>query len=133
MKNIILSLVLGAALVGCASMPSATEQQAADYGMPISQVDAEAAAKAYLASRLKDPMSAVITWSAVEKGFVGSAPLLGRKAAYGYLLNGSVNAKNSFGGYTGAKPYQFLFRNGVVVYAAKSECLDVGSCYMAPF
>lgn len=30
-------------------------------------------------------------------------------------MNCNVNAKNSYGGYVGAKPYAFTFRNGSLV------------------
>lgn len=121
------------ALVGCASTPSVSEQAAADYGGTIEQGRAETIATSYIAVRLKDPMSAVYSWNAVVKGFSGAAPIAGRKLTYGYLLAGTVNAKNSYGGYTGAVPYQFIFRDGQLVYSTRQECLQPGSCYMAPF
>jgi hypothetical protein len=33
----------------------------------------------------------------------------------GYLVNVEVNAKNSFGGYTGSKPYMVLFSGDRIV------------------
>jgi hypothetical protein len=127
-----LAIAMATALSACASMPTAAEQQAADYGADVDQATAERLAEAFLRRRLKDPMSAVYEWQAVHRGFVGNAPLLGRKAQFGYVLEGSVNAKNSFGGYTGAKSYQFLIRNGAIAYAMGEECLSGGGCYMAP-
>jgi hypothetical protein len=133
MKQLVFGLVAAFALVGCATTPSEAEQVAADYGAPIDQATAETLAKGYIATRLKDPMSAVYAWDAVAKGYSGAAPIAGRKLTYGYLLTGTVNAKNSFGGYVGATPYQFLFRDGRLVYSARQDCLQPGSCYMAPF
>lgn len=115
---------------GCATAPNATEQAAADYGTPIAQVDAEMKARTFLNTRLKDPMSAMVEFKAVEKGWREGA--MGRPPTYGYLLDAQVNAKNSFGGYTGAQPYQFFFRDGNLVSTYAQTCLTPGSCYMAP-
>lgn len=133
MRLLVWAVFAACGISGCASAPSATEQMAADYGVAIDQVRAEEMAKGYIATRLKDPMSAVYAWDTVVKGFSGAAPIAGRKLTYGYLLTGTVNAKNSFGGYTGSKAYQFIFRDGRLVYATREECLQPGSCYMAPF
>lgn len=129
----VLGIFLAGLLSACATVPTADEQRAADYGLPIAQEDAERLAEAYLAPRLKDPMSAVYVWDRVTKGYMAGAPIAGRKLTYGYLLTGTVNAKNSFGGYVGAKRYGFVFRDGVIVGADHEECLSPGSCYMAPF
>lgn len=133
MKQWVFAAAAACALMGCASAPTVSEQVAADYGMAIDQDKAEEMAQSYIAARLKDPMSAVYAWELVAKGFSSAAPIAGRKLTYGYLLNGTVNAKNSFGGYTGSTSYQFLFRDGRLVYSARQECLQPGSCYMAPF
>lgn len=128
-------LIAGLACAGvtaCASSPTLEQQAAADYGPPLAQADAEAAAKDFLNSRLKDPFSAVYECGPVEKGFVQAAPLVGQKMQFGWLMNCAVNSKNSFGAYTGSKPYQFLFRDGRIVNAAGQECLTGGGCYMAP-
>ena len=126
-------LVLTAAcLTACASAPTPQQQLAADYGEPIEQPEAERLAKAYLSQRLKDPQSAIFECGTADKGYIEAAPLVGQKMQFGYLISCTVNAKNSFGGYTGAKPYQFLIRNGQIVGALGQECLSGGGCYMAP-
>lgn len=124
------ALIVG--LGGCASVPSVAEQAAADYGAPIEQSEAQAAAEAHIKARLKDPMSAVFAWKPLYKGYLRGAPIVGRETIYGYLLDGTVNAKNSYGGYTGAKSYQVIFHDGVIVHAASEQCLAGGGCYMAP-
>lgn len=124
--------LVGLGLVACASSPTIEQQAAADYGQSIEQDAAEAAAKVFLGSRLKDPYSAVYECGPIAKGFVQSAPLVGQKMQFGWLLDCAVNSKNSFGAYTGAKPYQFLFRDGRIIHASGQECLTGGGCYMAP-
>lgn len=104
-------------LQGCAPVPTQQEINSADYGYPISQDDAVSQAKGAFGIYLKDPESARYSFGTVYKGyFVGSA-FEGRKLQAGYLLDVTVNAKNSYGGYVGPKPYKFLFRNGKIAGA----------------
>lgn len=105
--------VVSVFLIGCASGPPTAEQLAnADYGTPISQVDAEAKATTWLRSVLKDPESAQIDWGQVEKGWARHAPIDGGGLIFGYKMDAQINARNSFGGYTGYKPYLFMFKDG---------------------
>lgn len=99
-------------LTGCAAGPPTAEQLAnADYGASISQAEAEAKATEWLRGTLKDPASAQIEWSPVQQGWIRKAPIEGGRLVFGYSLNAQINAKNSFGGYNGFKPYIFLFRD----------------------
>ena len=132
MKGFMAGALLALGVASCAIVPTTQEQAAADYGTPMEQAEAEAAAEAHIKARLKDPGSAVFTWKPIYAGYLRGAPIVGRKTIYGYLLDGTVNAKNSFGGYTGAEPYQVIFRNGVIVHVANQQCLATGGCYMAP-
>jgi hypothetical protein len=69
-----------------------------------------------IASRLKDPGSAEFQNEApCDQGWVSSVPILGMKAAFGYVQRGEVNGKNSFGGYVGFRPFLVLMKNGEVV------------------
>ncbi|MGH8075593.1 MAG: hypothetical protein ACREO4_16205 [Lysobacter sp.] len=129
----VLGIFLASLLAACGTVPTAQQQQAADYGQPIAQEAAERLATAYLSARLKDPGSAQYRWEPVAKGFMAASPLARRKLTYGYFLTGTVNSKNSFGGYTGASRYSFVFRDGVLVGADREECLSPGNCHMAPF
>ncbi len=45
-----------------------------------------------------------------------------------YLM-GNINAKNSYGGYTGYKTYEFLFYNGAILSAYAEQELE-GHTYM---
>ncbi len=102
-------------VVGCASPPSAEQVATAEYGTAISQLEAETAAKAYLRGIMKDPGSIQTGWAPVNKGFFTEAPLDGGRTYYGWQLIGSVNAKNSYGGYTGAREYRFVFHDGKII------------------
>jgi len=71
--------------------------------------NAEAQIRGHFEMILKDPASLrlEIEDKRFRKGwarqFIGEAPL------FGWILGCTANAKNSFGGYTGAKPYLFVF------------------------
>ena len=84
-------------------------------GRPISQEDVERSAKSWIEAVLKDPMSAQYKWSDVQKGWTRDAPIEGGDLHFGYKLVVDVNAKNEYGGYTGFKPYTFLFKNGFML------------------
>lgn len=110
--------ILVALLAGCASAPPTPDQLAsADYGSPVSQKEAQAKASAFLRRYLKDPDSANIEWGTVGTGWVREAPIYGGTLRFGYVLEANINAKNSFGGYTGYRPYRFLFYNGSLISA----------------
>ncbi len=117
-RSICITVALVALVASCASAPPTPDQLAsADYGSPISQYEAQAKAEAFFNRYLKDPDSALIEWGTVETGWLREAPIYGGQLRFGYILDANVNAKNSFGGYTGYKPYRFLFFNGSLVSA----------------
>jgi hypothetical protein len=74
--------------------------------------------ESYMEKVLKDPDSAKYFWDDAlgpksGTGFdVGSASCQG----YGWAVCVSINAKNSYGGYTGPKSAFFLIRDDAVVY-----------------
>ena len=61
----------------------------------------------YLAQRLKDPQSAQITYGRVVKGWMYEAKGL----QFGYLFSVTLNAKNSFGAYTGRRTTVYLLHD----------------------
>lgn len=100
-----LTLLLG----GCALPPSPEELANADFGSYPSNY--EATIRSYMSTRLKDPYSAQYQFlNAPQRGFQGFGG-----AKYGYVVCAQVNAKNSFGGYTGGRPAYFLIRNDVII------------------
>ena len=122
--------VLSVLSIGCASAPSQEQLDTADYGSPISQLEAERKAKVWLKGHLKDPNSAEIDWGVVEPGWIRDAPIQGGGFVFGYRLDSQVNAKNSFGGYTGYKPYIFLFYYGEFKRILGQDELDQGVTYL---
>lgn len=98
-----------AILAGCAAPPP-TQQElaAANYGPPPRNY--KASIIAYMGAILKDPESA-------RYGFYGEPAkgYMGASRKFGWVACAMVNAKNSFGGYVGARQYIFLIRDDVVV------------------
>lgn len=116
MRTILAAACLALALSACKMGPPTEEERAAaDYGAPITQEDAEAQANGWLDRHLKDPDSAQAEWGPVSQGWAREPVFDGGDLMFGYSLEGMVNAKNSFGGYVGAKPYSFLFRDGQMI------------------
>ena len=114
--------MLGALLAACAPMPRAAKQgwrpspiqiRTADYGAYPS--DYETIVKGWYLRNLKDPDSARfgrITRPLREHAIRNQ---FRKEAVYGYSVCARVNARNSFGGYTGFKTRWFLIRNGRIV------------------
>lgn len=111
MRKIISIIFLVALLAGCASAPRPTAQQieAADCG-PF-PTNYEEIIKSVASKNLIDPYSAQYTFSQPVKQLnrMTSNPV------WGWAVCGTVNAKNRFGGYVGAKPYYALINNGSIV------------------
>jgi len=97
-----------------------------DYGAPIEQATAEAMAQKYLLPRLKDPDSAKFNCGQINRGSERDALIYGGKVWSGYVLFCAVNAKNSYGGFTGNQPFTFVFHDGylVRVYQAQGTPID---------
>ena len=84
----------------------------ANYGSYPS--DYQALIKAYMAKTLKDPESArYAEFSTPRKEHA----IANRRAIYGYSSCVQVNAKNSYGGYTGNQQFWFFFQNGQIARA----------------
>ena len=85
----------------------------ADFGSepPIDHQEME---KALIRPGLKDPDSAKFDFGAVVRttipsGFASPTPILV------WRTDVNVNARNSFGGYTGFQPYHFAWRDGRLI------------------
>lgn len=114
-RNCIITLCICWIVCGCYQLkmpiePTEEEIRTANYGEEgggISELDKEATIlieKAFL----KDPDSAKFKFGIPYKGFiVGEA-----KTEFGYFLDIYINAKNSYGAYTGYKLTRRLYRNG---------------------
>lgn len=96
-------------LSGCAGLAPLPPN--ADFGPP--PVAYEEAIKAHMEAKLKDPDSAKYRFGQPRKGYANKGMALGGQVIFvGYVVPFQVNAKNSFGGYTGFKPFQALVHGG---------------------
>lgn len=108
-------LVLVAVVISLAGCAAALQKPAPDqnYGQP--PVDVEPAVRRHFDLVLKDPESARYRIGRPVKAYANNGLVHGGGVAWaGYLVDVQVNAKNSFGGYTGFKPYMVLFRGEAV-------------------
>ena len=109
--------------IGCAMAPyyscpepTSDQQAAAYYGAkPLGKDDAQnkMIIEAAIKARLKDPYSAKFRFREPYRGWIKQAKPC--KIGYGYLYDVYVNAKNSYGGYTGEKRYTYLFQDGMLI------------------
>jgi hypothetical protein len=98
-------------LSGCAAPDQAT-LAAADYGTY--PADYRTDVSRYLDDTLKDPASAQVEYLAdPHQGFIRKN--IGAQPIYGYRVCFTLNAKNSYGGYTGKHLTTVLLRDGTVV------------------
>jgi hypothetical protein len=110
MSAALLTLAFGNS--GCATAPTPEQLAMADYGDPPDQYVVEPIARRAILDSLKDPNSAIINFSPIQKAWFRE---FGRPNRFAWRLTASVNARNSFGGYTGAKPWYFFFRGNELV------------------
>ncbi len=107
-------LTAAASIVACATSGAPPFIQKIEAGPRYSLTDAEMnAIKARIIPTLKDPDSARF-----------SPPVASQQPDGSVLVCGSVNAKNSFGGYTGMKPYYAWLKNGQIEKITMSEELE---------
>ncbi|MCX7179287.1 MAG: hypothetical protein NTX56_11130, partial [Proteobacteria bacterium] len=114
MRNSLMLLSATLVVAACGTVggpPNLKESQAVVFNEPPSQQEAMRRINAYLGGLLLDPMSAQTNCSDVTgKSWIRGNPF--KPAKYGYLVLCNVNAKNRFGGYTGAKLFAFRFNGG---------------------
>ncbi len=129
--NVMLFTLAAVFLSGCVSISlSPGEIASADFGRK--PLDYEDRVKAYMGSRLKDPMSAVYDFNPNLKRVALVLPVdferrraMGKDGVafanvYGWAVEVSINAKNSYGGYTGAKMY-------VIMFTAEGQTVEITS------
>ena len=105
-------------MVGCATGVSRCKLCSIDYG-PYPDNYKELIKETFNA-RLFDPYSAVYTFAEPCKGLVRRIPVIGVRNP-GWIICGTLNAKNRMGGYTGAKTFYVFIRNGRVRSATLEE------------
>lgn len=119
----LLCLISFSVLAGCVSNPTAIEVNNGDYGAAPSKELYEAKIKSYQEERLKDPDSAKYRFSEPHKGWCK----FDGKVNYGWIVDYTLNAKNSYGGYVGQKPQFAFVKNGTAYhmdYYMRTNCSD---------
>jgi len=121
---VLIILLIGA--FGCATgVPQPTQMAQLDYGQPLT-IDYQTAIKSYMETKLKDPESARYRFSPPRQGWAKEPPWAFSGPEHtGYFVLADVNAKNSFGGYTGEKPYLFVFKNNQLIKAYDSDGIEM--------
>lgn len=121
-----LFLILGL-LVSCASQEqrvllerqAAAKAQIATADCGPKPVFHRSMAKVVFDTVLKDPDSARITYHDLEKGWVCAG--IDDPGAFCWKMPVTVNAKNAFGGYTGAQTWVFWFNNTQMLSARDGD------------
>ena len=72
----------------------------------------QVAIRFYMNQKLKDPYSAVYRFDTPYKAMLTDGPLVGHQKHFGWIVPTWVNAKNSFGGYSGEQLYIMFFFEG---------------------
>ena len=132
-------LIFAAGLIisaGCTSAPTQDQLDNADFGPEMTQYLCEAAVTEYIKVVLKDPESASYNrFSRCTKqiSWVMSSDNKHSGRVAGYMISFEVNAKNSFGGYTGATAMHALIRGAELVTLTEGPCktnnYGYGFCY----
>ena len=117
-------LVMAIFISACHVRPTPEQISGADYG-PYPN-DYETIIKDHYSRSLFDPYSAVYTFNNPRKGWRSQFGTV----KYGWVVCGSINAKNRYGGYVGTKPfYVMIHYNGVIErfedFMADAACKQV--------
>jgi len=101
-------------MAGCAPPKMTWEQKESECGPVPSMSQAESAVDAWVQrSGLKDPSSAMVRDIQIGQcGGIQNGILNGGEWRYGWIIVFDVNAKNSYGGYTGYKRRYIIWNAG---------------------
>ncbi len=114
MKTTTAMTALAVALAGCAWEPPLPGGRAATPHDAGPRPNPNAVIAAYLNEVLKDPESARIS-NILGPTFINVPSEMLVQGTYGWGICFAVNAKNSYGGYTGSSVFTLIWRNGRVV------------------
>jgi len=117
MQKTLLAAALVVFTAGCTSVKVKPDEVAKLCGDRPTEEQAQGAIKTYVNSALKDPYSAHLGTYVVgncEGRMIGLINGGGYK--YGWVILADVNAKNSYGGYTGSQTHELLYNNGNVFW-----------------
>ena len=114
MKKLFASIIAALILTGCyATIPPTKEQLAsANYGT-VTFAQSEVLIRGFLENFLIDPQSAQLGITRAQLDHW--AQDYSGKHYFGKLVGFEVNAKNSYGGYTGKKRYYAFIVNGQII------------------
>ncbi|HBV5675379.1 TPA: hypothetical protein MD163_002445 [Klebsiella aerogenes] len=114
MKLKTISAALAVLLAGCASTPSQDKIDKCYYGV-FPEGDYTQTVNEVMKQNLKDPYSAVIVSKSTPVKFwidePGMSHMWNNDIACGYVVTGTINAKNSYGAYIGEKPFTVFFNS----------------------
>lgn len=109
-RHFLLMLAAAPVLAACASSfetPGPTYW----YGSPPKAAYYEDYIKEYFATVLKDPESARYRFGSPRRAYMNNGLIHGGGIGWaGYAIVVGINAKNSYGGYTGEQPYVLLLQ-----------------------
>lgn len=108
----LLLVIIIIALTGCAKKPTHEEMAAWDYG-PYPE-NYQQLIKDKMTFILLDPYSAQYHFQGKPQKMYSSQPF--RDIIYGWGGIVLINAKNRLGGYVGVKPFEYIIKNGQVVW-----------------
>lgn len=109
MMRVVVLIAVALGLFACAAIPTKDEVGSADIG-PRPE-NAQQLVRDHFAQTLFDPYSAVYTFDyGPERGYFTALD-----TTIGWLVCGSLNAKNRMGGYVGAKRFRVVIAHGRVV------------------
>lgn len=109
--KLIIMTFLSIIIAGCTGNVTKEQLDSADYGTPPTHY--KESIESYLESTLKDPQSKIVKYIDMPKK--GHWYYSGNR--FGYYVCANINAKNSYGGYTGFSKYFFAFQNDQLVHS----------------
>lgn len=115
LKKLIASLMFVSCLMVLAGCVSVSPQELANVHFGDCPASYQDDIKKLKSNTLKDPYSAVYTFGEPRKGVAQDGLLRGGRKYFGWIVPVQLNAKNSFGAYTGNKQYYFFFYNRRIV------------------
>ena len=117
-------------LVGCASAPPKSQEEIknAYYGTFPGMNQCQQLAMRAVGNSLKDPYTARYRFEpSCPKNYLNSYG----KYYYGYHMGGTVNGKNSYGGYVGETRFDVIIQNGVVIATCIEDAGQETGCKLA--
>ena len=114
-----IATALSATMIGCGSLPDPKSQadiNSAYYGKTPTQAQCQGLANRSVGNDLKDPYSAQYRFTSCSKNYLNHY----NRYYFGYHIGGTVNGKNSYGGYVGQTRFDVIIQDGVVI----DKCIE---------